>query len=74
MVITSLDQMEQIVSNSKSLKWDGWTVVNYSKSPTAWTKTNGVFVDGTWYLANRYEPQANGWNIPDRLVNKNAQK
>lgn len=74
MVITSLDQMEEIVSNNKSLKWDGWTVVNYNKVPTAWTKPNGAFVNGSWYLTSRYEPTEAGWSIPDRFVNKNAQK
>jgi hypothetical protein len=74
MVITSLDQMEQIVQSNKSLKWDGWTVVSYAKAPTAWTKVNGAFSKGEWYLTNRYEPNQNGWSIPDRFVNKNAQK
>lgn len=74
MVITSLDQMETIVSNNKSLKWDGWTVVNYTQAPTAWTKVNGALVDGKWYSTNRYEPSEKGWDIPARFVGKDAQK
>ena len=27
MLINSLEKMEQIVSKNRSLKWDGWTVV-----------------------------------------------
>jgi hypothetical protein len=74
MLITSLDQMEKIVSSNKSLKWDGWTVINYTYTPTAWTKTNGAFLDGKWYTANRYEPTESGWDIPAKFVGKDAQK
>lgn len=74
MLITSLDQMEQIVNDNHSLRWDGWTVVNYTKSPTAWTKSNGAFLNGKWYTTNRYEPNQAGWELPNRFVSKNAQE
>lgn len=74
MQITSLEQMEEIVAKSKSLDWDGWTVVNYYQSETGWSKVNGVYRNGRWYVANRFEPNSNGWNIPDRFVSKYAQK
>ena len=74
MLITSLDKMEAIVEENKFLKWDGWTVVNYIKSPTAWTKKNGALLNGKWYLTNRFEPTEKGWDIPNRLVSKNAQE
>jgi hypothetical protein len=74
MLITSLDKMEQIVNDNKSLTWDGWTVVNYTKSPTAWTKTSGAFVNNSWHTATRYEPTAAGWDLPNRFVSNNAQE
>jgi hypothetical protein len=68
MNIKSLEQMEKIVSNSKSLSWDGWTVVNSQKNDAAWMKPNGAFVRGQWYTQNKYQLNENGWDIPNKLV------
>ena len=35
MIINSLEKMETIVENNKSLSWDGWNVVELIKSPGA---------------------------------------
>lgn len=68
MQITSLDQMEQIVSKNKSLTWDGWTVLHTKYDPTGWTKPAGVFKNSQWHVQNRYEPMENGWDIPQKLM------
>jgi hypothetical protein len=68
MQITSLDQMESIVANNKSLSWDGWTVLHTKQDTTAWSKTNGVFKNSLWHVQNRYEPIENGWNLPLKLA------
>ena len=70
MQITSLEKMEQIVSKSKTLGWDGWTVVNSFPSEKGYTSKQGTFnrKTGRWHIENRYEPTVAGWNIPDKLV------
>lgn len=73
MIIDSLSKMEEIVSKNKSLSWDGWSVVNRYKSDKAKTSKYGVYFKGTWYMSQRFEPNRNGWDIPERLVVGHAQ-
>ena len=68
MQITSLDQMEAIVETNKSLSWDGWTVVDSKQDPTAYTKTNGAYINSQWHVQKRYEPMENGWDIPNKYM------
>ena len=72
MLINSLDTMESIVENNDSLSWDGWTVVESTPSPTAWSKPSAAFVNGVWNLVRRYEPTEKGWDISSKLVGKNV--
>jgi hypothetical protein len=72
MLIKSLEKMETIVDNNKFLSWDGWTVVELRKSAMAWMKPNAKFINNDWYTANRFDADADGWNIPASLVKKNA--
>jgi predicted FMN-binding regulatory protein PaiB len=68
MQIKSLEGMESIVENNKSLNWDGWTVVESKKDALGYMKSNGAFINSAWYVQKRYEPTENGWNIPNKLV------
>lgn len=68
MLISDLDQMESIVSKSKSLSWDGWNVVELIKSASALTKTNGVYLNGSWFTKNVYSVDRDGWRIPAKYV------
>lgn len=68
MLIKSLEKMENIVANNKSLSWVGWDVVYRSFSPTGWMDTSGVFIKGKWYSQKKFEVTPNGWEIPDRFV------
>lgn len=70
MLIDSLEQMESIVENNGSLSWDGWTVIEFRKSPTAYTSVEGAFVNNEWVIRKRYEWN-NGWNIPKKFVSEN---
>ena len=70
MLIKSLDEMEAIVKTNDALSWDGWTVLESKKAPTAWMKPEAAFVKGSWYTVNRYEPGSDGWNVPAKLVKK----
>ena len=69
MLVKSLDQMEQIVKSNKRLSWDGWTVVDRERNEKAKTSRDGKLINNSWYFEKRYEPNSNGWDIPDRLVN-----
>lgn len=73
MQITSLDKMEEIVNSNKDLYWDGWTVVNRYRSKKASTSKNGVYSNQTWFIDKRFEPNRNGWDIPERFVLGHAQ-
>ena len=68
MQVTSLEKMEAIVANNKSLSWDGWTVLETKNDPTAWTKTSGAFINGSWKVQNRFAPTEQGWDIPGKFV------
>jgi hypothetical protein len=73
MLIKSLEKMETIVDNNKFLSWDGWTVIELRKSAMAWMKPNAKFINNEWYTANRFDANADGWNVPASLVKKNAE-
>jgi hypothetical protein len=74
MLIKSLEDMETIVENNKSLSWDGWTVIELTKSATAWANANSKFVEGQWMSCNRFEPNEDGWNLPSKLITKNVKR
>lgn len=73
MIINTLEQMESIVSKNKNLYWDGWTVVNRYKSDKARISKYGIYFKNNWYMSKRFEPNRDGWNIPEGLVSGNAQ-
>lgn len=68
MQVKSLEQMDEIVQRNKSLSWKGWTVVEYKRDPTGWSKTNGVYKNSEWYVQKQYVPNENGWDIPLKFV------
>ena len=72
MLIKSLEEMETIVDNNESLSWDGWTVLEAKKSPTAWMQPNAQFIKHEWYTVNRFDVAESGWDIPTKLVKKNV--
>lgn len=68
MIISSLEQMESIVSSNRSLKWDGWDVVMFYPSDKGRTSKYGALIKNKWHIVKRFEPTREGWNIPDKLV------
>lgn len=68
MQITALDQMETIVSENKTLFWDGWTVVERLPSEKGRISPQGVFANGKWYVEKRHEPTRTGWEIPNKFA------
>lgn len=69
MNITSIEKMEAIVNNNKSLSWDGWTVVNKYKSEKGRTSKYGQRINGIWYMTRRFVPSRTGWEIPESFIN-----
>lgn len=68
MYIKSLEKMEEVVKNNKSLSWDGWTVVSSYASEKGRTSNLGVYKNGAWNIQKRFEPNNLGWDIPDKFV------
>lgn len=68
MLIKSLEQMEQIVTENRALSWEGWDVVDRKYYPAAWKSPDGVFIKGKWYLQRKYEATEIGWHIPKKFV------
>jgi hypothetical protein len=73
MIVKTLEEMESIVAKNRSLVWDGWTVVNRYKSDKAKTSKYGIYFKGNWYMTKRFEPNRDGWHIPEGLVSGYAQ-
>lgn len=68
MLINSLEKMESIVENNKSLTWDGWTVVENSFKENGVMSEKGAYINGRWIVQKRYDATADGWEIPDKFV------
>ena len=73
MVVTSLEQMEDIVSSRKDLSWDGWDVVKYTESNNALYATDGEFRNGKWMKKKVYPITENGWSLPSMTGTRHAQ-
>lgn len=68
MLIKTIDEMEQIVSKNKSLKWDGWTVVSLQPIKDGTFSKDAVKIKNRWFIQRRYELSSDGWEIPNKLV------
>lgn len=68
MLIKSLEQMEKIVSSNRSLSWRGWDVVHRTPNPTAWSKPDGAYYKGRWYIQKIFVVSTEGWEIPNKLM------
>lgn len=66
MLIKDLNKMEKIVNSNSNLSWSGWDVIHLEKSNTAMFKTNGYFLNGSWYIKTSYSPNRDGWNIKQK--------
>lgn len=64
------DKAHKIVESNKNLFWDGWTIVDWKPMKDGFYKRNGMFRNGSWGVAKKYTPGANGWKVPARYVAK----
>jgi hypothetical protein len=68
MLVTSLSVMEDLVRKNRSLRWDGWDVVHFYPSETAWMSQYGSYHKGRWYMNRKFVVSNQGWEIPDRYL------
>lgn len=73
MLVTSLEEMEQIVANRGDLEWDGWNIVKYSKSEKAIYSKDGVFHRGAWMKKKVFPLTEEGWFLPNTIGRVDAQ-
>lgn len=66
--VSSLEKMEAIVSKNNTLFWDGWNVVEMTKSDKAFASKFGALKNNAWYLKKIFVVSRNGWEIPDKYV------
>lgn len=64
------EEAHTIVDSNKNLFWDGWTIVDWKPYKDALYKKNGLFRDGKWGVSRRYIPDANGWKVPAKYVDR----
>ena len=67
-IVSNLDVMESIVENNENLSWDGWSVVELTKSDKGSTSNRGVLVNNKWHLKKMFVPSRNGWEIPSKYM------
>lgn len=63
MIVTNLEQMENIVSSRKDLSWSGWDVVKHSVNSNAMYSVDGEFKNGKWMKKKTFPLTETGWNI-----------
>jgi hypothetical protein len=68
MFITSLEEMESIVANSKRLAWDGWDVIHATPKANAMLTPTGRFIRGAWNAVTTFPLTEQGWKIPKSLM------
>lgn len=74
MLVTSLKQMEDLVRNNRSLRWEGWDVIHSYPSETGWMSKHGTFHKGRWFISRRFAITNTGWEIPDKFVGQRGKK
>lgn len=69
MYIKSMDTMEDIVTNNKSLMWESFNVVEVkSASHNAPLKKQARYMDGQWHNVRVYPLTSQGWDVPKTWV------
>lgn len=68
MLVSSLTEMEQIVSYRSDLEWEGWDVIQYKKNNSAQFDKHGAFKNGSWYKKTIFPLNQDGWSIPNSMV------
>ena len=73
MLVTSLEEMEKIVSSRPDLEWDGWNVVKYINKDNAIYSKDGAFKNGKWLIKKVFPLTEDGWHLPNHIGREDAQ-
>ena len=73
MLVTSLEEMEQIVASRDDLVWEGWDVVKYTKNDNAMFAPDGAFHRGKWMKKKVFPLTKDGWYLPNSIGRVHAQ-
>lgn len=73
MLVTSLEEMEEIVRSRGDLEWDGYDVVKYTNSNSAMFGVDGVFRGGKWMKKKVFPLTEDGWYLPNIIGRVDAQ-
>lgn len=73
MLVTTLEEMEQIVASREDLEWDGWNIVKYTKSKNAMHDVSGCFHRGQWMKKQTFPLTESGWHLPNSIGRIRAQ-
>jgi len=68
MIVNDIYEMERIVANNDKLHWNNYDVWLLEKQSSADLLSNGVYIDGDWYIRTIFPVEKNGWNIPEKLM------
>jgi hypothetical protein len=68
MQIKSLEKMEKIVSQNRSLSWSGWDVVHAYPSDNGRTSKFGAYINNKWHITRKFLVSRDGWDIPDKFI------
>ena len=72
MIVTSLEQMESIVSSRSDLSWNGWDVVKHTESSNALYSVDGEFKGGRWMKKKVFPLTETGWSLPSMTGTSHA--
>jgi len=64
------DSAHRLVTSRKNLFWEGWTIIDWTPNDEAFYKKNGMFRNGRWGIAKRYEPNGIGWSVPNKYAER----
>lgn len=65
-----LETAERLVSIHPELSWDGWNIVWVYEDADGFMSQDGVFKNNTWCRKKIFSYEANGWNIPKKVLGK----
>jgi hypothetical protein len=71
MIELNYEQAHKLVESKKrsGFFWDGYTLVKWSPGHKGYTQTNGLYRNGKWGFASRFELTNKGtWRVPKTYV------
>lgn len=68
MLIKTLEEAENLVSQNNDLRWNGWDIIAHKKTDAGYTSKNGVFYNNSWGIDKSYPITTNGWHIPNKYA------